>query len=163
MTEKDEKARAIILDYLKVREMSFGENHRKNKSTGMLAFAKIRTQLRDADVSYKILDHAAFSRNPDEALDALCAKHPEVVAVKKLCATYIEMKRSSLRTDLAKEKAKRKILAKLASIDPMLAKFVEYKVKLDHARRTLGESLVSETPESLEARYKDTLEGLFQC
>lgn len=160
-TERNDKIRGVIADYIRVREMSFGDSHAKNKSEALNAFSKIKKSLDAAGISHRVLDSAVYTKNTTEALSELKKTHREITGHEDLCETYIGMKQSAVKTDRAKEHAKRKLLDKIAAFDPMLSRFVLYKVTVDHARRTLAEFLVNETPESLEERYKDLLGGLF--
>lgn len=159
--QKNNKLRSIVSDYLGVREMAFGANHTKTKSNAINAFVKIRKTLADAGIEYKILEQYVYAKDIKAAVNAAKKRHPEITGSEELCEAYISMRQSAMKTNFTREHTKRVLLAKIAALDPMLSKFILYKVNVDHARRTLNEFLVKETPESLEERYKDLLEGLF--
>lgn len=99
------------------------------------------------------------SSNEDEIISKLFKEHPELNTdkIKEICLLYIKMKKTSLDVTSRKERARNSLLKKIANIDPMLSAFVLFKVNTLRARQKLEQSLVNETLDSLEQRYKEIL------
>lgn len=159
-TEQErEKLKSLISNYIELRNLSFGENHSQAITQGHQKAKAIKDLLSKNNIDPSWMGVISKKSSEDEIISKLFKEHPEVKSDKnkEICLLYIKIKKMSKDLDARKEKTKSSILKKIAKIDPMLSAYVLYKVKIFQARKILEKSLMNETLDSLEQRYKEIL------
>lgn len=159
-TEQErEKLKSLISNYIELRNLSFGENHSQAITQGHQKSKAIKELLNKNNIDPSWMGVISKKSSEDEIISKLFKEHPEVKSDKnrEVCLLYIKIKKMSKDVDARKEKTKSSILKKIAKIDPMLSAYVLYKVKIFQARKILEKSLMNETLDSLEQRYKEIL------
>jgi hypothetical protein len=159
-TEQErEKLKSLISNYIELRNLSFGENHSQAITQGRQKAKAIKELLSKNNIDPSWMGVISKKSSEDEIISKLFKEHPEVKSDKnkEICLLYIKIKKMSKDVDARKEKTKSSILKKIAKIDPMLSAYVLYKVKVFQAQKVLEKSLVNETLDSLEQRYKEIL------
>lgn len=159
-TEQErEKLKSLISNYIELRNLSFGENHSQAITQGHQKSKAIRDLLSKNNIDPSWMGVISKKSSEDEIISKLFKEHPEVKSDKnkEICLLYIKIKKMSKDLDSRKEATKDSLLRKMAKIDPMLSAYVLYKVKVFQARKILEKSLVNETLDSLEQRYKEIL------
>ena len=154
-----EKLKSLISDYIELRNLSFGKNHSQAIAQGHQKAKAIKDLLSKNNIDPSWMGVISKKSSEDEIIAKLFEEHPEVKSDKnkEICLLYIKIKKISKDLDARKEATKDSLLRKMAKIDPMLSAYVLYKVKVFQAQRVLEKSLVNETLESLEQRYKEIL------
>lgn len=154
-----EKLKSLISDYIELRNLSFGENHSQAITQGHQKAKAIKELLSKNNIDPSWMGVISKKSSEDEIISKLFKEHPEVKSDKnkEICLLYIKIKKMSKDLDARKEATKDSLLRKMAKIDPMLSAYVLYKVKVFQARKILEKSLVNETLDSLEQRYKEIL------
>lgn len=159
-TEQErEKLKSLISNYIELRNLSFGENHSQAITQGHQKAKAIKDLLSKNNIDPSWMGMIKKNSNEDEIISKLFEEHPEVKSDKnkEICLLYIKIKKMSKDLDARKEATKDSLLRKMAKIDPMLSAYVLYKVKIFQAQKVLEKSLVNETLDSLEQRYKEIL------
>ena len=159
-TEQErEKLKSLISNYIDLRNLSFGENHSQAITQGHQKAKAIKDLLSKNNIDPSWMGVISKKSSEDEIISKLFKEHPEVKSDKnkEICLLYIKIKKMSKDVDARKEATKDSLLRKMAKIDPMLSAYVLYKVKIFQARKILEKSLVNETLDSLEQRYKEIL------
>lgn len=159
-TEQErEKLKSLISNYIELRNLSFGENHSQAITQGHQKAKAIKDLLNKNNIDPSWMGVISKKSSEDEIISKLFKEHPEVKSDKnkEICLLYIKIKKMSKDVDARKEATKDSLLRKMAKIDPMLSAYVLYKVKVFQARKILEKSLVNETLDSLEQRYKEIL------
>ena len=159
-TEQErEKLKSLISNYIDLRNLSFGENHSQAITQGHQKAKAIKDLLSKNNIDPSWMGAISKKSSEDEIISKLFKEHPEVKSDKnkEICLLYIKIKKMSKDVDARKEATKDSLLRKMAKIDPMLSAYVLYKVKIFQARKILEKSLVNETLDSLEQRYKEIL------
>lgn len=159
-TEQErEKLKSLISDYIELRNLSFGENHSQAITQGHQKAKAIKDLLSKNNIDPSWMGVISKKSSEDEIIAKLFEEHPEVKSDKnkEICLLYIKIKKISKDLDARKEATKDSLLRKMAKIDPMLSAYVLYKVKVFQAQKVLEKSLVNETLDSLEQRYKEIL------
>lgn len=159
-TEQErEKLKSLISDYIELRNLSFGENHSQAITQGHQKAKAIKDLLNKNNIDPSWMGVISKKSSEDEIITKLFEEHPEVKSDKnkEICLLYIKIKKISKDLDARKEATKDSLLRKMAKIDPMLSAYVLYKVKVFQAQKVLEKSLVNETLDSLEQRYKEIL------
>ena len=159
-TEQErEKLKSLISNYIDLRNLSFGENHSQAITQGHQKAKAIKDLLSKNNIDPSWMGVISKKSSEDEIISKLFKEHPEVKSDKnkEICLLYIKIKKMSKDLDARKEATKDSLLRKMAKIDPMLSAYVLYKVKIFQARKILEKSLVNETLDSLEQRYKEIL------
>ena len=159
-TEQErEKLKSLISDYIELRNLSFGENHSQAIAQGHQKSKAIKDLLSKNNIDPSWMGVISKKSSEDEIITKLFEEHPEVKSDKnkEICLLYIKIKKISKDLDARKEATKDSLLRKMAKIDPMLSAYVLYKVKVFQAQKVLEKSLVNETLDSLEQRYKEIL------
>ena len=159
-TEQErEKLKSLISNYIDLRNLSFGENHSQAITQGHQKAKAIKDLLSKNNIDPSWMGVISKKSSEDEIITKLFEEHPEVKSDKnkEICLLYIKIKKISKDLDARKEATKDSLLRKMAKIDPMLSAYVLYKVKIFQARKILEKSLVNETLDSLEQRYKEIL------
>ena len=159
-TEQErEKLKSLISNYIELRNLSFGENHSQAITQGHQKAKAIKDLLSKNNIDPSWMGVISKKSSEDEIISKLFEEHPEVKSDKnkEICLLYIKIKKMSKDLDARKEATKDSLLRKMAKIDPMLSAYVLYKVKVFQARKILEKSLVNETLDSLEQRYKEIL------
>lgn len=159
-TEQErEKLKSLISNYIDLRNLSFGENHSQAITQGHQKAKAIKDLLNKNNIDPSWMGVISKKSSEDEIISKLFKEHPEVKSDKnkEICLLYIKIKKMSKDVDARKEATKDSLLRKMAKIDPMLSAYVLYKVKIFQARKILEKSLVNETLDSLEQRYKEIL------
>lgn len=159
-TEQErEKLKSLISNYIELRNLSFGENHSQAITQGHQKAKAIKDLLSKNNIDPSWMGVISKKSSEDEIISKLFKEHPEVKSDKnkEICLLYIKIKKMSKDLDARKEATKDSLLRKMAKIDPMLSAYVLYKVKVFQAQRVLEKSLVNETLDSLEQRYKEIL------
>lgn len=161
-TEQErEKLKSLISSYIEVRDLSFGQNRSQSLKQGHQNSNALRELLNDNNIDPSWMGTIKKSSNEDKIISKLFKEHPELNSnadkIKEICLLYIKMKKTSLDVTSRKERARNSLLKKIANIDPMLSAFVLFKVNTLRARQKLEQSLVNETLDSLEQRYKEIL------
>lgn len=154
-----EKLKSLISNYIELRNLSFGENHSQAITQGHQKSKAIKDLLSKNNIDPSWMGMIKKNSNEDEIISKLFKEHPEVKSDKnkEICLLYIKIKKISKDLDARKEATKDSLLRKMAKIDPMLSAYVLYKVKVFQAQRVLEKSLMNETLDSLEQRYKEIL------
>ena len=159
-TEQErEKLKSLISNYIELRNLSFGENHSQAITQGHQKAKAIKDLLNKNNIDPFWMGVISKKSSEDEIIAKLFEDHPEVKSDKnkEICLLYIKIKKMSKDVDARKEATKDSLLRKMAKIDPMLSAYVLYKVKVFQARKILEKSLMNETLDSLEQRYKEIL------
>lgn len=159
-TEQErEKLKSLISNYIELRNLSFGENHSQAITQGHQKAKAIKDLLSKNNIDPSWMGVISKKSSEDEIISKLFEEHPEIKSDKnkEICLLYIKIKKMSKDVDARKEATKDSLLRKMAKIDPMLSAYVLYKVKIFQARKILEKSLVNETLDSLEQRYKEIL------
>lgn len=159
-TEQErEKLKSLISNYIELRNLSFGENHSQAITQGHQKAKAIKDLLSKNNIDPSWMGVISKKSSEDEIISKLFKEHPEVKSDKnkEICLLYIKIKKMSKDLDARKEATKDSLLRKMAKIDPMLSAYVLYKVKVFQARKILEKSLMNETLDSLEHRYKEIL------
>lgn len=159
-TEQErEKLKSLISDYIELRNLSFGKNHSQAITQGHQKSKAIKDLLNKNNIDPSWMGVISKKSSEDEIITNLFEEHPEVKSDKnkEICLLYIKIKKMSKDLDARKEATKDSLLKKMAKIDPMLSAYVLYKVKVFQAQKVLEKSLVNETLDSLEQRYKEIL------
>lgn len=159
-TEQErEKLKSLISNYIELRNLSFGENHSQAITQGHQKAKAIKDLLNKNNIDPSWMGVISKKSSEDEIITKLFEEHPEVKSDKnkEICLLYIKIKKISKDLDARKEATKDSLLRKMAKIDPMLSAYVLYKVKVFQAQKVLEKSLVNETLDSLEQRYKEIL------
>lgn len=159
-TEQErEKLKSLISNYIELRNLSFGENHSQAITQGHQKAKAIKDLLNKNNIDPSWMGVISKKSSEDEIISKLFKEHPEVKSDKnkEICLLYIKIKKMSKDLDARKEATKDSLLRKMAKIDPMLSAYVLYKVKVFQARKILEKSLMNETLDSLEQRYKEIL------
>lgn len=159
-TEQErEKLKSLISNYIELRNLSFGENHSQAITQGHQKAKAIKDLLSKNNIDPSWMGVISKKSSEDEIISKLFKEHPEVKSDKnkEICLLYIKIKKMSKDVDARKEATKDSLLRKMAKIDPMLSAYVLYKVKIFQARKILEKSLMNETLDSLEQRYKEIL------
>lgn len=159
-TEQErEKLKSLISNYIELRNLSFGENHSQAITQGHQKAKAIKDLLNKNNIDPSWMGVISKKSSEDEIITKLFEEHPEVKSDKnkEICLLYIKIKKISKDLDARKEATKDSLLRKMAKIDPMLSAYVLYRVKIFQARKILEKSLVNETLDSLEQRYKEIL------
>lgn len=159
-TEQErEKLKSLISNYIELRNLSFGENHSQAITQGHQKAKAIKDLLSKNNIDPSWMGVISKKSSEDEIISKLFKEHPEVKSDKnkEICLLYIKIKKMSKDLDARKEATKDSLLRKMAKIDPMLSAYVLYKVKVFQARKILEKSLMNETLDSLEQRYKEIL------
>lgn len=159
-TEQErEKLKSLISNYIELRNLSFGENHSQAITQGHQKAKAIKDLLSKNNIDPSWMGVISKKSSEDEIISKLFKEHPEVKSDKnkEICLLYIKIKKMSKDLDARKEATKDSLLRKMAKIDPMLSAYVLYKVKVFQAQRVLEKSLVNESLDSLEQRYKEIL------
>lgn len=159
-TEQErEKLKSLISNYIELRNLSFGENHSQAITQGHQKSKAIKDLLNKNNIDPSWMGVISKKSSEDEIITKLFEEHPEVKSDKnkEICLLYIKIKKISKDLDARKEATKDSLLRKMAKIDPMLSAYVLYRVKIFQARKILEKSLVNETLDSLEQRYKEIL------
>ena len=159
-TEQErEKLKSLISNYIDLRNLSFGENHSQAITQGHQKAKAIKDLLSKNNIDPSWMGVISKKSSEDEIISKLFKEHPEVKSDKnkEICLLYIKIKKMSKDVDARKEATKDSLLRKMAKIDPMLSAYVLYKVKVFQAQKVLEKSLVNETLDSLEQRYKEIL------
>lgn len=159
-TEQErEKLKSLISNYIELRNLSFGENHSQAITQGHQKAKAIKDLLSKNNIDPSWMGVISKKSSEDEIISKLFKEHPEVKSDKnkEICLLYIKIKKMSKDLDARKEATKDSLLRKMAKIDPMLSAYVLYKVKIFQARKILEKSLMNETLDSLEQRYKEIL------
>lgn len=154
-----EKLKSLISNYIELRNLSFGENHSQAITQGHQKAKAIKDLLSKNNIDPSWMGVISKKSSEDEIISKLFKEHPEVKSDKnkEICLLYIKIKKMSKDLDARKEATKDSLLRKMAKIDPMLSAYVLYKVKVFQAQKVLEKSLVNETLDSLEQRYKEIL------
>ena len=159
-TEQErEKLKSLISNYIELRNLSFGENHSQAITQGHQKAKAIKDLLSKNNIDPSWMGVISKKSSEDEIIAKLFEEHPEVKSDKnkEICLLYIKIKKISKDLDARKEATKDSLLRKMAKIDPMLSAYVLYRVKIFQARKILEKSLMNETLDSLEQRYKEIL------
>lgn len=160
LTEQElQRAKALISDYLELRSLSFGDNHKEAISKGHQNSKAIKEVLEKNRIDQSWFGVINPRSDEENIISRIFKDHPELdnPKNKEICSLYIKMKKQSIDIDRRKEATKQKILNKIAKIDPMLANYILFRVKVFQAKKVLERTLVNETPETLEARYLELL------
>lgn len=142
-----------------------GGTHAKSVSEGMAANAAIKRKLAEAGIDPRWFSVACNKNLSPEDNYKVLLKHHRSLAFKdkELCLLYIKHLILSKSVQDSKKGAKQVIAKRIQDKDPMLVKYIEYRIRLKQARDILKSYLVNETPESLELRYGEFLKDIFDA